>query len=53
MRRFLFISRLALAAALAAASLGVEAEDLFQVYRDAQRYDALGAALARPTPTFA
>jgi outer membrane protein len=40
MRPSLPISRLALVTALAVTSLGVEAEDLFQVYRDAQRYDA-------------
>ena len=39
-RLYRCISRLALAAAFAAASLGVEAQDLLQVYRDAQRYDA-------------
>ena len=33
-------ARAAVVTALAVTSLGVEAEDLFQVYRDAQRYDA-------------
>ena len=36
--------RLVLTASLAAASLGASAEDLVQVYRDAQRYDAVYAA---------
>jgi len=40
MRPYPPIRRLALVTALAVTSLGVEAEDLFQVYRDAQRYDA-------------
>src|SRR3954454_23454095 len=34
------ISRLVLTAALAAVSLGAQGQDLLQVYRDAQRYDA-------------
>ena len=38
------IERLALAAALAALASAVQAEDLIQVYRDAQRYDAAYAA---------
>ena len=38
------IERLALAAALAAFASAVQAEDLIQVYRDAQRYDAAYAA---------
>ena len=56
MRPSLPISRLALVTALAVTSLGVEAEDLFQVYRDAQRYDAAYSsarylcAAARPLP---
>jgi outer membrane protein len=44
-RRFRFTRRrLALATALAVLSLDVAAEDLVQVYRDAQRYDAVYAA---------
>ncbi len=43
-RPYRYIRRLALAAAFAAASLGASAEDLVQVYRDAQRYDAVYAA---------
>jgi outer membrane protein len=47
-RPYRFTRKLALAAAFAAASLGASAgasaEDLVQVYRDAQRYDAVYAA---------
>src|SRR5438105_5395902 len=40
-RRCRSIKKVVLAAAIAAASLDVTAEDLVQVYRDAQRYDAV------------
>jgi len=40
-RRCRSIKKVVLAAAIAAASLEVPAEDLVQVYRDAQRYDAV------------
>src|SRR5207302_10478962 len=40
-RRYRSIRKVLLAAAIAAASLEVPAEDLVQVYRDAQRYDAV------------
>jgi outer membrane protein len=43
-RRCRSIRGLALAAAFAAAAPGLRAEDLIQVYRDAQRYDAAYAA---------